>query len=286
MTGMRRRRRTKILTRAVLILWTAVVVFPLLWMFSTAFKSQAAIFPTPKYIPWLEFEPTLDAFRTVLTQYRSQLLNAFENSVISASASAVAATILGALAGYALTRFRFRFGPLKNDDIAFFFISQRMLPPVVIVFPFLMMYRFLGLLDNPWSLALAYTLFNLPLAVWIMRDAFRAVPVEIEESALVDGCSRLSVFWKVALPLAAPGLVASFIICLIFAWNEFLFALVLTFRRSQTLPVLIAGQATELGSYWWIMATLAIFAVVPMILVGLAAQRWIVRGLAAGSVKG
>lgn len=283
---MARRRRTRILTRAVLIVWTAVVVLPLLWMFSTAFKTQGAIFPTPKYIPWLEFEPTLDAFRTVLTQYRSQLVNAFENSVISASASAVAATILGALAGYALTRFRFRFGPLKNDDIAFFFISQRMLPPVVIIFPFLMMYRFLGLLDNPWSLALAYTLFNLPLAVWIMRDAFRAVPVEIEESALVDGCSRLSVFWKVALPLAAPGLVASFIICLIFAWNEFLFALVLTFRRSQTLPVMIAGQATELGSYWWIMATLAMIAVVPMILVGLAAQRWIVRGLSAGSVKG
>ena len=283
---MARRRRTRILTRAVLIVWTAVVVLPLLWMFSTAFKTQGAIFPTPKYIPWLQFEPTLDAFRTVLTQYRSQLVNAFENSVISASASAVAATILGALAGYALTRFRFRFGPLKNDDIAFFFISQRMLPPVVIVFPFLMMYRFLGLLDNPWSLALAYTLFNLPLAVWIMRDAFRAVPVEIEESALVDGCSRLSVFWKVALPLATPGLVASFIICLIFAWNEFLFALVLTFRRSQTLPVMIAGQATELGSYWWIMATLAIFGVVPMILVGLAAQRWIVRGLSAGSVKG
>ena len=283
---MARRRRTRILTRAVLVVWTAVVVLPLLWMFSTAFKTQGAIFPTPKYIPWLEFEPTLDAFRTVLTQYRSQLVNAFENSVISATASAVAATILGALAGYALTRFRFRFGPLKNDDIAFFFISQRMLPPVVIVFPFLMMYRFLGLLDNPWSLALAYTLFNLPLAVWIMRDAFRAVPVEIEESALVDGCSRLSVFWKVALPLAAPGIVASFIICLIFAWNEFLFALVLTFRRSQTLPVMIAGQATELGSYWWIMATLAMIAVVPMILVGLAAQRWIVRGLAAGSVKG
>jgi len=217
---MRPRRRTKTLTRAMLILWTAVVVFPLLWMCSTAFKSQAAIVPTPKYIPWLEFGPTLDAFRTVLTQYRLRLLNAFENSVISASASAVAATILGAL------------------------------------------------------------------AVWIMRDAFRAVPVEIEESALVDGCSRLSVFWKVALPLAAPGLVASFIICLIFAWNEFLFALVLTFRRSQTLPVMIAGQATELGSYWWIMAPLAIFAVVPMILVGLAAQRWIVRGLAAGSVKG
>ena len=162
-----------------------------------------------------------------------------------------------------------------------------MLPPVVIVFPFLMMYRFLGLLDNPWSLALAYTLFNLPLAVWIMRDAFRAVPVEIEESALVDGCSRpLRVLEGRAAAWLRPGIVASFIICLIFAWNEFLFALVLTFRRSQTLPVMIAGQATELGSYWWIMATLAMIAVVPMILVGLAAQRWIVRGLSAGSVKG
>jgi len=280
------KRRNAILTYGVLALWTAVVVFPLLWMFTTAFKSQAAIFPTPKYIPWLGFEPTLDAFRAVLTQYRSQLFNAFENSMIAALVSAAAATALGSLAAYGLTRFRYRFGPLRNDDIAFFFISQRMLPPVVVVFPFLLMYRYLGLLDNPYSLALAYTFFNLPLAVWIMRDAFRAVPREIEESALVDGCSRLSVFWRVALPLAAPGLVASFTTCLIFAWNEFLFALVLTFRRSQTLPVMIAGQATELGSYWWIMSTLAMIAVVPMILVGLATQRWIIRGLSAGGVKG
>lgn len=286
MTRMTYKRRMSILTNAVLALWTAVVVLPLLWMFTTAFKTQGAIFPTPKYIPWLQFEPTLDAFRTVFTQYRSQLINAFENSIIAAIGSAAAATVLGSLAAYALTRFRFRFGPFRNDDIAFFFISQRMLPPVVIVFPFLLMYRSLGWLDSPYSLALAYTLFNLPLAVWIMRDAFRAVPLEIEESALVDGCSRLSVFWRVALPLATPGLVASFIICLIFAWNEFLFALVLTFRKSQTLPVLIAGQATELGSYWWIMAALAMIALVPMILIGLAAQRWIIGGLSAGGVKG
>lgn len=283
---MSRKARLRVLTYAVLGAWTAIVVFPLLWMFTTAFKTQAAIFPTPRYVPWLQFQPTLDAFRTVLTQYRSQLLNGFENSMIAAVGSAAAATLLGALAAYALTRFRFRLGPMRNDDIAFFFISQRMMPPVVTLFPFLLMYRYLGLLDKVHALALAYTVFNLPLAVWIMRDAFRAVPREIEESALVDGCSRLSVFWKVALPLAAPGLVASFIICLIFAWNEFLFALVLTFRRSQTLPVMIAGQATELGSYWWIMATLAMIAVVPMLLIGLVAQRWIVSGLSAGGVKG
>ena len=283
---MARRRRTRILTRAVLIVWTAVVVLPLLWMFSTAFKTQGAIFPTPKYIPWLEFEPTLDAFRTVLTQYRSQLVNAFENSVISATASAVAATILGALAGYALTRFRFRFGPLKNDDIAFFFISQRMLPPVVIVFPFLLMYRNLGLLDSVWGLALAYTLFNLPLAVWILRDAFRAVATDIEESALVDGCTRFGAFLKVSVPLAAPGLVTSFVVCLIFAWNEFLFALILTFRKAQTIPILIAGQANQLGQYWWIMAAIALLSLIPMVACGIAVQRWLIRGLSAGGVRG
>lgn len=283
---MTHRGRAKLLTYGVLSLWSAVVVFPLLWLVTTAFKTQAAVFPTPRYLPWLQFQPTLDAFRTVFTRYRSQLLNGFENSMIAALGSAAAATFLGALAAYALSRFRFRFGPMRNDDIAFFFISQRMMPPVVVVFPFLLMYRHLGLLDSPYSLALAYTAFNLPLAVWIMRDAFRAVPLEIEESALVDGCTRFSVLWKIALPLASPGIVASFVICLIFAWNEFLFALVLTFRRAQTLPVMIAGQATELGSYWWIMSSLAMVAVLPMLLIGLVAQRWIISGLSAGGVKG
>ena len=283
---MRGKNKKSFLIYAALFTWSLVVLVPLLWMITTAFKTQAAIFPEPKYIPWLGFEPTLDAFRTVLTQYRSQLFNGFKNSFIAASLSAFAATFFGALAGYALVRFKCKFGPLRNDEIAFFFISQRMLPPVVIVFPFLLMYRFFGILDSIYALALAYTLFNLPLAVWIMRDAFRAVPLEIEESALVDGCSRFSVFWKIALPIAGPGLVASFLVCVIFAWNEFLFALVLTFRKSQTLPVMIAGQATELGSYWWIMATLAIIALLPMIMIGLVAQRWIIKGLSSGGVKG
>ena len=213
-------------------------------------------------------------------------MNALRNSLIAAMGSAAAATILGGLAAYGLTRFRYRLGWMKNDDIAFFFISQRMLPPVVIVFPFLLMYRFLHIIDNPWGLALAYTLFNLPLAVWVLRDAFRGVPIEIEESALVDGATRFGTFLRIALPLAAPGVVTSFIICLIFAWNEFLFALVLTFRKAQTLPVLIAGQATELGSYWWIMSVLAMIAIIPILVIGIVAQRWIVRGLSGGSIKG
>ena len=266
--------------------WSIIVVFPLFWLVTGAFKQQHDIFPNATYIPWVEFEPTLRAFRTVFTEYRSQTINAFTNSLVSAITSAAAATVLGAFAAYALTRFRFRVGPLKNDDIAFFFISQRMLPPVVIVFPFLLMYRNLGLLDSVWGLALAYTLFNLPLAVWILRDAFRAVATDIEESALVDGCTRFGAFLKVSLPLAAPGLVTSFVVCLIFAWNEFLFALILTFRKAQTIPILIAGQANQLGQYWWIMAAIALLSLIPMVACGIAVQRWLIRGLSAGGVRG
>lgn len=283
---MKAKTRRNVLLYTVLGIWSAVIIFPLLWMVTTAFKTQAAIFPVPRYIPWVDFEPTLAAFDTVINDYGSQVLNALTNSLIASFVSAAAATLLGAFAAYGLARFRYRWGFIKNDDIAFFFISQRMLPPVVIVFPFLLMYRFVGLLDNPYGLALAYTLFNLPLAVWVLRDAFRNVPLEIEESSLVDGCTRFTAFFRIALPLAAPGLVASFIICLIFAWNEFLFALILTFRQAQTLPVLIASQANEAGSYWWIMSTLAMIAVVPIITIGVFAQRWIVRGLSAGGVKG
>jgi multiple sugar transport system permease protein len=278
--------RTPVWSKAVLAVWTIVVVFPLYWLVTAAFKQRPDIFPTPTYIPWLGFHPTLRAFHTILTDYRSQLVNAFVNSTIAAGGSAVLATLFGALAAYGLTRFHYRLGRFGNDDIAFFFISQRMLPPAAVVFPFLLMYKTLDLLDNPYGLAIAYTLFNLPLAVWVLREAFRNVPIEIEESALVDGCTRLGTFLRVSLPLAAPGLMASLIICVVFAWNEFLFALVLTFRKAQTLPILIAGQASELGSYWWLMAVLAIFAVAPMVLIGLAAQRWIVTGLASGGVKG
>lgn len=270
----------------VILFWGAIVVFPLFWLVTGAFKQQQDIFPNATYIPWVEFEPTLRAFRTVFTEYRRQTINAFTNSLLAAVTSAAAATVLGALAAYGLTRFRYRVGPLKNDDIAFFFISQRMLPPVAIVFPFLLMYREVGLLDSVWGLALAYTLFNLPLAVWILRDAFRAVPIEIEESALVDGCTRLGAFLKVSLPLAAPGLVTSFVICLIFAWNEFLFALVLTFRQAQTIPILIAGQANQLGQYWWIMAAIALLSLIPIVACGIVVQRWLIRGLAAGGVRG
>jgi len=279
-------RRSSLLWPAVLTIWFIVVGFPLYWMAITAFKEGKDVFPLPTFLPWIDFQPTLSAFEQIFGIYRSQLFNALKNSAIASVLGATIATFVGALAGYGLTRFRFEKRFFTNDDIAFFFISQRMLPPVAVVFPFLLMYRYAGMIDRAWALGLAYALFNLPLAVWITRDAFRAVPAEIEESGLVDGCTRVGVFLRISLPLAFPGLITAFFVCIIFAWNEFLFALILTFRRSQTLPVMIAGQANELGAYWWIMSALGLIAIVPMVLLGLYAQRWIVRGLSAGGVKG
>lgn len=279
-------KRKSLLWPAALSIWTLVVAFPLYWMLITAFKQRPDVFPLPTFIPWVDFTPTLDAFQTIFGNYQKQLVNALKNSAIASLVGSGIATLAGAMAGYALVRIEFRRRFFRNDDIAFFFISQRMLPPVAVIFPFLLMYRQVGIVDRAWSLGIAYALFNLPLAIWITRDAFRAVPKEIEESALIDGCTRIGAFLKISFPLALPGIITAFFVCFIFAWNEFLFALILTFRRSQTLPVLISGQANELGAYWWIMSALGLIAIVPMLALGLYAQKWIVRGLSAGGVKG
>ena len=143
-------------------------------MFSTAFKQQIDMFPSKKYIPFLQFTPKLDAFQYIFTDFSRQMINAYENSIIAAVGSAFLATAIGAMAGYALVRFNYKFLWMKtSDDVAFWFVSQRMLPPVVVVFPFILMYHFAGILDSVGGLVIAYTLFNLPLAVWITRDAFR-----------------------------------------------------------------------------------------------------------------
>lgn len=271
---------------AVLALWSAVVAFPLYWMAITAFKAPEDVMPTPTFIPWVDFQPTMLAFDQVFGIYRNQLFNSFRNSAVAALIGSAIATTAGALAGYALARFKFERRFFTNDDLAFFFISQRMMPPVAVVFPFLLMFKYAYVIDRAWALGVAYALFNLPLAVWITRDAFRAVPQEIEESALVDGCTRFRAFYRISLPLALPGIITAFFVCIIFSWNEFLFALILTFRRAQTLPIMIAGQANELGSYWWIMSAFGLIAIIPMVLLGLYAQSFIVRGLSAGAVKG
>jgi multiple sugar transport system permease protein len=277
------------ITYILLIAWTVICLFPIYWLVITSIKQPIAVFQGPKYFPWIDFQPTLDAWKFLLTGPTShQVIRSWTNSAILAIGSAALAVAIGALAGYGLTRFRYRVPGLRwgNDNLAFWIISQRMLPAVVIILPFVIMYRVAGLIDTRQGMILAYTVFNLPFAVWILRDFFAGLPIDLEESAWIDGASRLQAFRLIVLPLAAPGMVATFLFCMMFSWNDYLFALMLTFSRSSTLPMFIAGEGTQsYGPQWWYLSALSLMAVAPMIIVALLVERYITRGLVVGAIK-
>jgi len=191
------------------------------------------------------------------------------------------------MAGYGLSRFQYywRLTGWRNDGIAFWIVSNRFLPPAVFVVPFLLLFTNLRLIDTHLGLIIAYTMFALPFAVWIMRDFFNSLPIELEESARVDGASRIQAFVYIVLPLSTPGLVAVSIFSFIFAWNEFLYALMLTNFNAITLPVLIAGQNTNRGIEWWYISALTLVSVIPVMLIALFLERFITKGL-SGAIKG
>ena len=175
---------------------------------------------------------------------------------------------------------------LGNDDIAFWMISQRMLPPVAVVIPIYIFFQQLDLLDTWPALIIAYVASHLPIVVWLMRDYFQSVPLELEESAAIDGASPYRIFSSVVLPLAVPGLVATFLFVLVFAWNEYLIALFLTSADAQTLPLTVAAQNATRGPQWWYMSVLILIMIVPVIGMAIALERFIARGLLVGAVKG
>ncbi|MFV1989765.1 MAG: carbohydrate ABC transporter permease [Acidimicrobiales bacterium] len=272
--------------RAVVLTFAVVVTaFPLYWILITSFKSQLAIGVSPTYVPWVDFEPTLDAWRWMFTEARSDVVRAFTNSFVVSAGSALLATAVGGLAGYGLTRFRLKWGPWRNDDIAFWFISQRMLPPVAMVLAFLLMFRTLRLLDTRFGLTMAYTGFAIPFAVWIMRDSFAQIPVELEESAAVDGASPLQAFFRIAVPIAIPGFVASFLFAFIFAWNEYLFALMLTFQKATTVPLLLSSRITSFGTQWDQLSALTLVNMIPAAVLGILLERFLVRSRLEGALK-
>ncbi len=285
-TAKRLRRST---TYALLIVWTIVCLFPIYWLVITSFKLPIAVFQGPKYLPWIDFQPTLDAWQYVLTGPDSGAVQrSWANSAILALTSATLAVSIGSLAGYALTRFRYVVPILRwrNSDIAFWIISQRMLPPVVVILPFIIMYRILGLVDTHAGMIIAYTVFNLPFAVWILRDFFAGIPRDIEESAFIDGASRLQAFWSILVPLSTPGLTATFLFCLMFSWNDYIFALMLTFSRASTMPMYIAGAGSQsYGPQWWYLSALCLLAIAPMVLITLLVERYITRGLVVGAIR-
>jgi multiple sugar transport system permease protein len=220
---------------------------------------------------------------TSASVYRSWI-----NSFILATTSSAIAVFIGGMAGYGLTRFHYYWPILRwrNNDIAFYVISQRILPAVVVIIPYLIMFRVFGLIDTHQGMILAYTVFNMPFAVWIMRDFFSGLPIDLEESALIDGANRFQAFRQIVLPLAAPGFIATFLFCLVFTWNDYLFSLMLTFSRASTLPMFIAGSGSQsYGPQWWYISALSLLSIAPMILVTLFVERYITRGLVVGAIK-
>jgi multiple sugar transport system permease protein len=175
---------------------------------------------------------------------------------------------------------------LGNDDIAFWMISQRMLPPIAVVIPIYILFQRLNLLDTRAALIITYVAANLPIVIWLMRDYFRTIPIELEECAAIDGASRYRIFWSIVLPLALPGLVATFLFVLVFAWNEYLLALFLSGAKAQTLPYVISSQNATRGPQWWNMSVLILIMILPVIGMAIALERYISRGLLVGAVKG
>lgn len=175
---------------------------------------------------------------------------------------------------------------LANNDIAFWLISQRMLPPVAVVIPIYVLFQRLSLLDTRTALIVTYLATNLPIVVWLMRDYFQTIPLELEECAAIDGASRYRVFWSIVLPLAVPGLVATFLFVLVFAWNEYLLALFLSSAHAQTMPLTVAAQNNTRGPQWWYMSVLILIMIVPVIAIAIALERYIARGLLVGAIKG
>lgn len=175
---------------------------------------------------------------------------------------------------------------LANDDIAFWLISQRMLPPVAVVIPIYVLFQQLHLLDTRTALIITYLATNLPIVVWLMRDYFQSIPVELEECAAIDGASRYRIFWSVVLPLAVPGLVATFLFVLVFAWNEYLLAMFLSSADAQTLPLTVAAQNATRGPQWWYLSVLILIMIIPVVAIAIALERYIARGLLVGAIKG
>ena len=277
----------------VLILWAVICLFPIYWTLTTSFKAAPDVMKG-NLIPWWDFTPKWLGMRSLglspetifqESTVREEFLKRFWNSTIAATGSSALAVILGSCTAYGLSRFNYRFGFMRNSDISFFFLSQLILPPVVLALPFLVLYKELDLLDTRIGLIGLYTLTVLPIVIWIMRDQFGSIPVELEEAALVDGLSVWGAFVTIILPIALPGMVASFIIALVLTWNEYFFAALLTSSHAKTLPVMVASQTGSQGISWWSMAALSFAAILPLIVIGIVLERFIIKGMAAGAVK-
>ena len=309
--GRARAGRSSRATLAVIL--CLVYLFPVLWMLATAFKPRDEIISVP---PKIFFKPNLDGFvalfyqRSTMTKMQqtrmqkqvdqlswpekvalksglkiigpSQYVSRLKNSLIIAGGSTIAALVLGVLAAYAFSRF-----PVAaKSDWMFFILSTRMLPPVVVTIPIFLMYRYLGLFDTHIGMIILYTAFNLSLSVWLLNGFIDEIPREYEEAALVDGYSRWQAFVKIVLPQSVTGIAATAVFCLIFAWNEYAFALMLTGDRARTAPPSIPSVVGTAGREWAAPAAGSLLFLIPVVVVAFALRKYLLRGITFGAIRG
>jgi multiple sugar transport system permease protein len=253
-----------------------VLLLPFLWLLEMSFKSNELILQFP---PPLIFTPTLANYTSL---WRSAFSASFVNSLLSASFSTVFALLLGVPAAYALSRWAGR----GRRALSFVILVTRMAPPIAFTIPFFLFYRWIGLLDTVTGLVLIYTSFNLPLVIWMMQPFFETVPASLEEAALVDGAPTRTVFLKIVLPMVAPGIAATAILCFLYAWNDFFFALILTRTSARTAPVAVVNFMNYEGWEWGKIAAGGSLVMAPVLIFSLAVRRYLVSGLTAGAVKG
>ena len=283
----------RVLIYGALIVWLFVSLFPIYWTVTTSFKVAVDV-TQGHLVPWLDFKPDWKGWRSLglspdtigtTSNVRDEFILRFENSIIMSVGAALLACVIGSLAAYGLSRFQYKFLVWRNKDISFFFLSQLILPPVVLAMPFLVLYKEMALLDTRVGLIAIYTLTVLPIVIWVMRDQFDAIPLELEQAAYIDGCSVWGAFLRIILPIALPGMVAAFVLSVILCWNEYFFAALLTSTNAKTLPVMVASQTGSQGINWWSMAALSTAAIAPLAILAVFLERYIVKGLTAGAVK-
>lgn len=268
-----RRAARRLLANGALVLVLLFVLFPIVWLVQMSLRSDDDILGYQ-----LLFTPTFAHYRSLV---ESKFLHSFLNSVVASCLSTVVALVVGTPAAYVLSRWRFR----SHRRIAMWILSTRMAPQITFTIPFFLFFRLVGLSDTVWGLALIYLTFNLALVIWMMRSFFDAVPRALEEAAWLDGCGIWNAFMRITLPLTAPGLAAVAVLCFIFSWNDFFYALILTRTNAMTAPVAIINFMQYEGWEWGKMAAGGTLVMLPVIVFTVLVRKWLVSGLMAGSVK-
>ena len=271
-----RRRGRKVAVYLAASVAALVYILPIYLIVLTSLKTRETAFQIP---PSFITVPSLDGYREFFA--RTDVLHMLGTSVLVALGSTGLSFLLGVPAAYGLARYQ---GKLR-DTVGMGFLASRFIPPIAVVVPYFLGLRLMGGLDTVWGLIAVYVGMNLPYVVWMMRGFFLDLPVEIEEAALVDGCTRLGTLWRIVLPIARGGLAATAVLTLMFAWNEFLFALLLTSSRARTLPLSISAFLGESGTEWNVMAAAGTLIMLPAIIFSVFVQKHMARGLTFGAVK-